>query len=119
MKRRLEHSHKTKNDDVDIGQVDDPEEEATWDMGGNHMGHDHEDPWDTWDMDTIGKGKSKGKGKFEGWPQQGKGTGQGGPRMRFGALEGHRKGGHDAKGKGKMIGKGGPRGGAKGKGKGK
>ena len=36
MKRRLEHSHRSKSDDMDIGQVDDQDEGSMWDMGGGH-----------------------------------------------------------------------------------
>ena len=119
MKRRLEHSHKSKSDDMDIGQVDDPEEASRWDMGGNHMGHDQEDASDEWDMDAMGKGKSKGKGKFGGWYQQGKGTGSGGQGAGFGMSKGSAKGGYDTKGRGKTAGKGGNRGDEKGKDRGK
>ena len=72
MKRRLEHTHRSKADDMDIGQVDGgPGNEFSWDMGGgNH--------WDTsphgeaWDMDVMAKGKGKGKGKYGSWDQPGK-----------------------------------------------
>ena len=61
MKRRLEHSHKSRNDDMDLGQVDDSDrDDPAWNMGGyaewmypGHMWENH--------LDTIGAtGKGKG-----------------------------------------------------------
>ena len=66
-------------------------------------------------MDVIGKGKSKGKGKYGGWAPQGKGIGFGNPGIGFNGTKGFQKGGYEFKGKGK----GGPKGDAKGDGKGK
>ena len=92
MKRRLEHTHRTKSDDMDIGQVDDLRENSEWELGGSHIGPDHGDSWGCWDMDVIGKGKSKGKGKYGGWAPQGKGIGFGNPGIGFNGTKGFQKG---------------------------
>ena len=51
MKRRLEHTHKNKSDDMDIGQVDDYIMEQSWDMGRGHISYDYNDPWGAWNTD--------------------------------------------------------------------
>ena len=98
MRRRLDHMHKNRSDDMDIGAVQDggntPEEE--WEMGGQERYWEED-----WYMDTDAMGKSKGKGAT--W--MGKGATPKGSWMPF------------MKGKGKAYPKGKGKG-DKGKGKG-